>query len=60
MFAIFRKRAGKFLTELVELRKKEVALAQRAQDHIEESYEAIDTLYQEIDGAQLVIDEIVF
>jgi hypothetical protein len=33
---------------------------QRAQAHIEESYEVIDALYREIDGAQLVIDEIVF
>ena len=32
----------------------------RAQAHIEESYEVINTLYQEIDDAQLVIEEIVF
>ena len=58
--AIFRKRASKMLAELGALRKKEADLVQRAQAHIEESYQAIDTLYQEIDGAQLVIDEIVF
>ena len=60
MFAIFRKRAGKMLAELGALRQKEADLVKRAQAHIEESYEAIDTLYQEIDGAQAVIEEIVF
>ena len=60
MFAIFRKRASKMLAELGALRKKEADLVQRAQAHIEESYEVIDALYREIDGAQLVIDEIVF
>jgi hypothetical protein len=56
MFAIFRKRAVKMLAELASLRQKEVALAKRAQTHIEEAHSIIGTLYQEIDDAQLVID----
>ena len=56
MFAIFKKRARKMLVELGELRRKEIALAKRAQAHIEESYQVIETLYQEIDDAQLVVE----
>ena len=58
MFAIFRKRASKFLTEMVALQQKEVELARRAKNHIEASYEVINTLYQDIDDAQLVVDEL--
>jgi hypothetical protein len=56
MFAIFRKRARKRLAELGALERKEIALAQRAQAHIEEAQSVIGTLYQEIDDAQLVVD----
>jgi hypothetical protein len=58
MFAIFKKRASKFLADMAALQRKEVELAHRAKDHIEASYQVINTLYQEIDDAQLVIDEI--
>ena len=58
MFAIFKKRAGKMLVELGALRRKEIALAQRAQAHIEAAHSVIGTLYQEIDDALLVVDDI--
>jgi hypothetical protein len=48
MFAIFRKRSGKLSAELAELRKKEAAIGQRAQDHIAAAYDVINILQQEI------------
>ena len=58
MFAIFRKRAGKLSAKLDTLRKKEAALAVRAVDHINAAHQVMEVLAQEVNEAQLVIDEI--
>ena len=59
MFAKFRKRSGKLLAELGVLRRKEAVLVQRAKEHIEEPYQVINTLYIEINEAQLVVDNVL-
>jgi hypothetical protein len=56
MFAIFRKRAGKLMAEMVALQMKEADLIKRAKDHAEAAEEAIDALVVEINQAQMVAD----
>jgi hypothetical protein len=58
MFAIFRKRAGKLLAELVALRNKEEDLAKRAKKHIEATERAVDALLVEINHSQAVYDDL--
>ena len=58
MFAIFRKRASKLMSEMVELRMKEEDLAKRAQAHIDAADKAIDVLILEINRAEAVVDDL--
>ena len=44
------------VAELGTLRKKEADLSKRAENHIDEANLVIDTLFQEIDEAQKVIE----
>jgi hypothetical protein len=58
MFAIFRKRAGKFSAELEALQKQAEAIVQRAEAHISGARQVINILSQEIDQAQKVIEAV--